>query len=807
MLNIQKINSRFRAVAEIIIKYRWLNIILFLGVLLAAGVGLTRLESDIDQDNWFLEDDALRITEQHFEDIFGNEDFCAILVEADNVYTPEVLGAIREMGRELTTKVPYADDIVSLTDFEFTLGTEDGMEIIDLVPATIPSDPGKLARIRDLAMAKPLFKNRIVSEDARQSWIMLRMKPIPDDWEKDSTENPDLSVGRIVTEIISQDKYAFLQPKATGLPVINVDKRNFFAKETPRLLGISLLLTMAVLAVSLRSVRGVAFPLLTAISTNVIVFGAQGFLGIRNDPSMIFLPVFLSLAQAIGYSIHVFNAFKHGLATEGRRRPALIHAVAETGWPLLFSALTTMAALCSFMFIPLRPIRWVGLTGACLVGVTYILVIVLLPSLLSFGRDKVPQKQQRAGVLAGLDRVMEILGTRVLNRPGLTMTALGLITVVCLLGIARFEVSFDIRRTFGMDVPYVERLDYIGHTRVGSLYSYGVALEFAQPGEAKEPENLKKFDQLISEINTLPLTKKTTSLIDIIKDTHQVLNNGDPDFHTIPEDRNAVAQVLLLYENAGGSEAEKWIDYEYQRLRLMVEIDDYNSGEAVRELRLIQERGRELFPDAKVLLIGSISQFTVMQDYVTWGQIKSFFIALTVIAILMSLVFGSLTLGLVAMVPNLAPAMVVGGIMGLAGIPLDMMTVTIIPMLLGLAVDDTIHFINHSQLEFERTGNYRESVRRVFESVGSALLLTSLVLILCFSAYAASAAKVFVNMSFLVAAGILAALGADYFVTPVLLNRLRPFGPETTRNRSAISSNRSGPVHAQGQHPADSPSS
>lgn len=239
MLNIQKINSRFRAVAEIIIKYRWLNIILFLGVLLAAGVGLTRLESDIDQDNWFLEDDELRITEQHFEDIFGNEDFCAILVEADNVYTPEVLGAIREMGRELTTKVPYADDVVSLTDFEFTLGTEDGMEIIDLVPATIPSDPGELARIRDLAMAKPLFKNRIVSEDARQSWIMLRMKPIPDDWEKDSTENPDLSVGRIVTEIISQEKYAFLQPKATGLPVINVDKRNFFAKETPRLLGIS----------------------------------------------------------------------------------------------------------------------------------------------------------------------------------------------------------------------------------------------------------------------------------------------------------------------------------------------------------------------------------------------------------------------------------------------------------------------------------------------------------------------------------------------------------------------------------------
>ncbi len=804
MLNIQKINSRFGTAAEIILKHRWLNIVLFLGVLLAAGFGLTRLESDIDQDNWFLEDDELRVTEKHFEDIFGNEDFCAILVEADNVFTPEVLGAIREMGRELTAGVPYADDVVSLTDFECTLGTEDGMEIIDLVPVPIPNDPRELSRIRDLAMTKPLFKNRIVSEDGRQSWIMLRMKPIPENWQKDTTDNPDLAVGRIVNEIISQDKYAFLRPKATGLPVINVDKRNFFAQETPRLLGISLLLTVAVLAVALRSVRGVAFPLLAAVSTNVIVFGAQGFLGIRNDPSMIFLPVFLSLAQAIGYSIHIFNAFKHGLTIEGRRRPALIHAVSETGWPLLFSALTTMAALCSFMFIPLRPIRWVGLTGACLVGMTYILVIVLLPSLLSFGRDRAPQARRRSGALASLDSMMEFLGARVLNRPGLTMSVLGLITAVCLLGIARFEVSFDIRRTFGLGVPYVERLDYIGHTRVGSLYSYGVALEFDRPGEAKEPENLKKFDQLISEINALPLTKKTTSLIDIVKDTHQVLNNGDPAFHTIPDEREAVAQVLLLYENAGGSEAEKWIDYEYQRLRLMVEIDDYNSGEAVRELRLIQKRGRELFPDAKVLLIGSISQFTVMQDYVTWGQIKSFFIALTVIALLMSAVFGSLSLGLVAMIPNVAPALVVGGIMGLSGIPLDMMTVTIIPMLLGLAVDDTIHFINHSQLEFERTGSYRESVRRVFGSVGAALLLTSLVLILCFSAYAASSAKVFINMSYLVASGILAALAADYFVTPVLLHQLRPFGPDTNENNPRETPNLPARERARNRRPADS---
>jgi predicted RND superfamily exporter protein len=264
---------------------------------------------------------------------------------------------------------------------------------------------------------------------------------------------------------------------------------------------------------------------------------------------------------------------------------------------------------------------------------------------------------------------------------------------------------------------------------------------------------------------------------------NQVLNAGDPAHYRIPESREMIAQLLLLYENAGGAETEKWVDYDYQRLRLMVEIDDYNSGEAARELSLIQERGRQLFPDAHVLLIGSISQFTVMQDYVTWGQIKSFFIALGLIALLMTLVFGNLKTGLIGMIPNVAPALAVGGIMGFAGIPLDIMTVTTIPMLLGLAVDDTIHFINHSQLEFMRTRSYAEGTRRVFIGVGTAMFLTSMVLILCFSAYLVSAAKVFVNMGYLVAVGILAALLADYFITPVLLNWARPFGEEKAKGR------------------------
>ena len=775
MLNIEKINGRFHKAAEIILRIRWFNIILFALLVGVSVVGLKQIKTDVDQDNWFLEDDEMLAAKDRFEEIFGNDDFCAVLVEADNVFTPEILSRIRELGAELVEKVPFADDVISLTDFEFTFGTEEGMEIIDLVPEPVPTSPDELAKIKAMALSKPSMKNKIVSEDGRHAWIALRMKPIPDVWEKNKKMNPEMAVGHTFCEVVGQEKYRVLNPKTTGMPIINVEKRKFFGKETPKLFKLSILLTILILAVSLRSVTGVVFPMITAVSGIMIVFGFQGFLGVSFDPSMIFIPVFLSMAVSIGYSIHVFNFFKREFFKTGRRHNAIVHALEETGWPLLFSALTTIAALLSFMLVPLRPIRWVGGSSACLVAVTYVLVIVVLPSLLSFGKDRKPHAvyAEKGGRL--LERLMDRLGSRVLSRPKTTITIFLVIVVTCLVGITKFEVSFDVIETMGLKIPYVARLDYIGNTPVGSMYSYDVAIEFADFGDAKDPENLRKFEQLVEEIKTLPLTKKVTSLLDIIKDMNQVLNAGDPSFYSIPENREMVAQLLLLYENAGGIEAEKWVDYDYQRLRLMVEVTDYNSAEGMRELQLIQQQSKELFPDARVMLIGSISQFTVMMDYVSWGQLRSFLTALAVIGILLIVVFGSTKIGLIAMIPNISPALAVGGIMGFASIPLDIMTVTIMPMLLGLAVDDTIHFINHYQLEYNRTGSYNESTRRVFKTVGVALFLTSMVLILNFSAYLGSLSKMYVNLGILVTAGILAALAADYFVTPVLLNRFRPF--------------------------------
>jgi SAM-dependent methyltransferase len=257
-------------------------------------VGRGRLETDIDQENWFPEDDALLAAKARFEEIFGNDDFCAILVEADDVFTPGVLSKIRQLGRELLEKVSYADDVISLTDFEFTYGTWEGVQIIDLVPDPIPADAETLDRIKAMALSKPSIKNRIVSTDGTQTWIMLRMKPIPEDWEKDYAKNPDLAIGRIGNEIAGQDKYAILNPKTTGLPVINVEKRDFFAKETPMLIGFSL-------------------------NTMIIIL-----------PSLL-------ICAGIGDSIHFFRRYRREFIACGTYAGALESTLATVGSPITFN--------------------------------------------------------------------------------------------------------------------------------------------------------------------------------------------------------------------------------------------------------------------------------------------------------------------------------------------------------------------------------------------------------------------------------------------------------------------------------------
>ncbi len=220
------------------------------------------------------------------------------------------------------------------------------------------------------------------------------------------------------------------------------------------------------------------------------------------------------------------------------------------------------------------------------------------------------------------------------------------------------------------------------------------------------------------------------------------------------------------------------MDYDYRRLRISTEMDSYNSGIAEKLLPQIVADARGIIPDAEVQVVGTMPQFTTMMQYVIRGQLTSFFFSLLIIMLILMVVFRGIKIALVGMVPNILPGIVVAGIMGWFGIPLDMMTATIIPIVLGISVDDTIHFINHAHLEFFRQGNYREALMRSLRVTGVAMIFSTVVLCANFGTYGISEAKMVWHMGVLCVAGLATALLADLTITPLLCRRFKVFGKE-----------------------------
>ncbi|EFA45533.1 protein translocase subunit SecF [Hoylesella buccalis] len=783
-MKIEKINRKFRQTAEWILRHRLLVVGLFALLVAFSFVGTKRIVMKTSFDDYFMSDDPMLLKTDEFKSIFGNDYYVAVLVKNKDVFSKRSLTLIRELSNELKDSLSYADKVTSLTDLEFAVGTEEGMTIEQIVPEQIPSDAAGLNEIKRKAYSKPYLSKKLVSKDGTMTWIMVKLRPFPADsvWKKTSDIAPDMVTGKEAGRIITKAKYAELSPNAAGMPYMSYEKFVYLKGEMGRLFAIAFLVSIVVMLVVTRSLRGVIAPLITSICALIIGFGIIGWTGLYIDMSTAMIAVILTFACSIAYNIHLYNFFKTRFVETGRRKASITDAVGETGWGVLLSGLTTVAAMMTFLSMSIVPMKAIGLnTSLCLLSVL-LTCLVVTPVLLSLGRDRKPHANMSHSFEGYVGDHFERFGGFVMRNHRRIVVVSSVLTLFCGIGLFFIEPAFDVEKTMGRKVEYVKKFLDLCDTELGSMYSYDLMITLPHADDAKKPENLKRLDQLATITEGYLLTKRHNSVTDIIKDMNCTLNGGKQQFYRIPDDADMVAQLLLLYENAGGTESEYWMDYDYRRLRLQVEIKNYNSNEAEKEMDALQAEARRLFPQAHISMVGNIPQFTVMQQYVERGQMWSMMLSVLVIGVILVLVFSSWKVGLVGMIPNLAPAVIVGGMMGWLDYPLDMMTASLIPMILGIAVDDTIHFINHSHVAYDRCGDYGNAIRSTFRTEGLAIVMSTVVVSATFAGFMSSNATQMVNWGILAVAGMVSALLADLFLTPILFKYLRVFGKEKKTN-------------------------
>ncbi len=783
IMKVQKINSLFRKFGEFQLKYRAVFLIALCLVTAFCVAGLPRLKLSSNEEDWFDESDQTKIDHDHFEDLFGADDSVMILVQADDVFAPEVLEAIDRIGKRLEDEVPYAKDVSSLMDLSLPFGNDEGFEIINPFEDGIPEDPAELKEKRDFVLSRESLRNNLVSDDGKETWIILSLESYAKSLDEAMREITPPAMKIIKEESSPTGAYTL---KPTGMSYTEFEEAEVMNKEIGMRVGIGFAVMLLCLVVFVRSLRGVIVPILATAGAIGSVLGLNGWLGITGDNTMVMLPVLLSMALSVGYAIHYVNAFRLQFRKTGKRHDSVIQSMEESGWPLFFTMVTTVAGLISFLFADIRPLRWVGGCSSACVFAVYVYVIIFIPIFMSFGKDKEVSPEQ-AGMAdkkgaTKADLAFERFGGSIVKHSKLIAVISALIILGMVPGIFMTKVNMDYTEMMGRKIPYIARLLEIMEAKIGSQYSYNVLIEFDEEDALKNSDVMKRIDELADRLGSLSMTRisgdksRVTSVTKIIKEMNRTLNSDDESYYAIPDDDDMLTQIMFLYEISGGDELFDWISDDYSTAYIHIEMNGYDAERVVADLNKAKAYGAEIFPDAKLSIVGDVVNYAMMNGKLVRGELKSFAGSFLIILLLMAIAFNSLHTGLIAMIPNLAPVIMIGGFMGFCHISLDMITMTVMPMILGIAVDDTIHFTNHIKYFYEKGLSYKDAVLASYREIGKTMGMTTVILCSIFLILSFSPMSCIGRLGYLSIIGLSSALVADYTLTPVLIYLTKPFG-------------------------------
>lgn len=776
-MKVSKINKFFRRIGEAQIKHRKLCLIILFAVTLVCLSGMRNFRSESSNSDWIVNGSEIKKNSDHFKEVFGNDQYVLVLVQADDVFAPDVLNMIDRLGERLETEVPFADKVTSLTTVSIPIGDEEGFEVKSPFNDGIPTDARDLAEKKDFIMSRESIVNNLVSDNAKECWISLKLNPF-------KNESEDVSaVGHAAEKVIMSEEFKSdrwsLMP--IGSAYTTAEKEDVLTKDFASRIALGFLVMLICLIIFARSVSGVIVPFLATLFGIGTVLGFTGLINVPADSDMMTLPVLLGMALSIGYALHYINAFKMHFRQTGKRKESVIEAVGETGWPILFTVITTAVSLLSFLFANIRPMIWLGAVASTVVIMVYLYVVILIPIFLSFGKDKKPALAETKGATKA-DLAFESIGKKIVNRSKLVTIISALVIILCIPGLLKMEVNMDYLKFMGNKVPFVQRIEKILKTKLGNIYSYDVMIEFDEEDAFKDPENMLALDKLEKDLGKLQMTKITNgkprvrSITRQVKEMYRVLNGDDPAYYTIPEEQDMLTQLLFFYEISNSEALFDELSESYNAAYAHVEISDYNANKIVEDITAAEAAAKKYFPTAHVSVVRTVAENAAMNETVVKSELKSFGASFIMIAILLIIVFASIRTGLIAMIPNLAPVLLIGAVMGYFHMALDELTMMIMPMILGIAVDDTIHFSNHIKAKLEIGRSYADAVTESFREIGKTMGTTTFILCAMFLMYCFSPITAMFRIGLLSMIGLGSALIADYTLTPALIYLTKPLG-------------------------------
>jgi len=487
------------------------------------------------------------------------------------------------------------------------------------------------------------------------------------------------------------------------------------------------------------------------------------------------LPSFL-LAVGVGTSVHILAIFFHHFQQHRDKRQGNVYAMGHSGLAIVMTNITTATGLMSFSTADVAPIADLGIFAGIGVLLAFFYTVTLLPALLAI----VPLKKNP--LLAslsngnGMDRFLDAVARFATTRPLAILIVSGVVIIGSAIAATGIKFSHYPLMWFHPSNPIRVATTTIDRELRGSM-NLEIVIDTHEENGLYAPDFLKRLDAGASHMETLVygdvFIGKAWSLPTILKEIHQALNENRPDYYAIPEDRDLIAQEFLLFENSGSDDLEDVVDSQFSKVRLTLKAP---FTDAVKYSRLIEDAViyfQNQFPEATIVTTGMIPLLAQTFANSIYSLAKSYITALVVISILMVVLIGRLRIGLLSMVPNLAPILVTMGVIYLFKFPMDLFTMLVASIAIGLAVDDTIHFMHNYRRYYEQSKDPVDAVHRTLRSAGRAMLVTTIVLTIGFFVLAFSKLTNIRNFGILTGFTIIMALLADYLLAPALMVLVR----------------------------------
>ena len=751
-----------RAYGDWVVRWRYAILLVTILLVALAASGGRFLTFKTDYRVFFSEDNPQLLAFEELQNTYTKTDnVLFVLAPKDgNVFTRETLASIAALTKE-AWQLPYSLRVDSLSNYQHTRAEGDDLIVADLVPDPSVLTPEELLAIREIAVNEPLLVSRLVSAEGHVTGVNVTIQ-LPDN----GTGEEVPAITKHARELVEQVKAENpdLDVYLTGMVIMNNSFPEVSIRDQQTLIPLMFVIVLVTLVFLLRSLPSMIGTFLVIVFSILTAMGLAGWLGMAlTPPSASSPPIILTLAVAD--CVHFLVTFLHAMRKGMDKHSAIVESLRINMQPIFLTSLTTVIGFMSMNFSDAPPFRDLGNIVAMGVAAAFVFSVTFLPALMAI----LPVRVKAApGHHSGrMDRFADF----VVARQNSLFWISGVVIIVLIAFIPRNELNDEFVKYFDDSIPFRTATDFASENLTG-IYTIDYSLGNGEVGGINEPEFLADVERFAEWYEAQPGVLHVNTLTDIMRRLNKNMHADDESWYRLPDERELSAQYLLLYEMSlpYGLDLNNQIDINKSATRMTVTLESVSSN----QLLSIEDGAQAwLAENAPYMKSGGASP-SVMFAYIGQRNIRSMLIAaslaLVLISIILMVALRSFKIGLVSLIPNLAPAGMGFGLWGLLDGQIGLGMSVVMGMTLGIVVDDTVHFLSkYLRARREQGLDAPDAVRYAFHTVGVALVVTTLVLIAGFMVLTQSAFKLNADMGLLTAITIGLALIADFVFLPPLL--------------------------------------